>query len=82
MSHREVVGGKVREVGVLLPSLQRIRQEKLQTQAELAHAAGVSRPTVANAERGQKISARSAHKMAEALGVSLDELQRPEEATQ
>lgn len=82
MSHREIVGGQVREVGVVLSSLQRIRQEKLWTQAELAQTADISRPTVANAERGQKVGLRSARKLALALGVTLEDLQRPKsEAT-
>jgi transcriptional regulator with XRE-family HTH domain len=73
---RQAIGGQVREVGVTLPSLQAWRLKRLKTQKELADAAGVSRATVANAERGSRIAYASAEKLATALDTSVEELQK------
>lgn len=71
---RQAVGGQVREVGVTLLSLQAWRLKRLKTQVELAEAAGVSRATVANAERGLRVAYTSAEKLATALETTVDEL--------
>lgn len=78
---RQAIGGQVREVGVTLPSLQLWRLKRLKKQVELAEAAGVSRGTVTNAERGARIAYASAEKLAKALETTVQELQRqPEES--
>lgn len=77
---RQAVGGQVREVGVVVPSLQTWRLKRLKTQKELAEAAHVSRATVANAERGSRIAYASAEKLAIALDTTVDALQETPEA--
>ena len=72
---RQAVGGQVREVGVVVPSLQSWRLRRLKTQKELADAAGISRATVANAERGSRIAFVSAEKLAAALTTTVEALQ-------
>lgn len=72
---RQAVGGQVREVGVTLLSLQSFRLKRLKTQKELAELAGISRATVANAERGSRIAYASAEKLAAALETTVDALQ-------
>jgi DNA-binding XRE family transcriptional regulator len=78
---RQAIGGQVREVGVTVPSLQAWRLQRLKTQKELAESAGVSRATVANAERGSRIAYASAEKLAKALDTSVDALQKTPEAS-
>lgn len=75
-TRRQVIGGQVRKLGVSLPALQAWRQKRLKTQTELAEAAGVSRATVANAERGTRIALDSAEKLARALDTTVEELRR------
>lgn len=76
---REVTGGQVRDIGVTLPYLQAWRQHRLRTQKELADAAGVSRSTIASAERGARIAVRTAEQIAGALGATIDDLQHAPE---
>lgn len=76
---REVTGGQVRDIGVTLPYLQAWRQHQLKTQKELADAANVSRSTIASAERGSRIAARTAEQIAGALSATVDELQHAPE---
>ena len=71
---RRVAGGQVREIGVMTPGLQAQRGKQLLTQTELAAKAGVSRATVANAERGARVGLASVEKLAKALGVNIDVL--------
>jgi transcriptional regulator with XRE-family HTH domain len=60
-----------------LPYLKAWRIEKLMTQAELVERSGVGRATVVRAERGDEaISFANIRKLAEALGISTDELLR------
>ncbi len=61
--------------GKPLPYLRAWRLEKLMGQAELARAAGVTKGTMARAERGDEVvSFANIRKIAEALGISTDEL--------
>lgn len=58
-----------------LPYLKAWRMAKLMGQAELARAAGVTKGTMARAERGDEVvSFANIRKIAAALGVSTDEL--------
>ena len=58
-----------------LPYLKAWRIEKLMTQADLVERSGVGRATVVRAERGDEaISFANIRKLAEALGISTDEL--------
>jgi len=58
-----------------LPYLKAWRIEKLLTQADLVERSGVGRATVVRAERGDEaISFANIRKLAEALGISTDEL--------
>ena len=58
-----------------LPYLKSWRIEKLMTQADLVERSGVGRATVVRAERGDEaISFANIRKLAEALGISTDEL--------
>ncbi len=69
MTMAEYVRGKP------LPYLRAWRLEKLMGQAELARAAGVTKGTMARAERGDEVvSFANIRKIAEALGISTDEL--------
>ena len=68
------------EYGVWLPKLKHIRMRKALTQGELAQKAGVARATINRAERNVgPISLPNVRKIAEALGVSPEELQAKEE---
>lgn len=61
--------------GVALPYLKAWRLRKLMAQTELADRAGVARATVTRAERGDEVvSFANVRKLAEALGISPDEL--------
>lgn len=61
--------------GKPLPHLKAWRMHKLMGQAELARAAGVTKGTMARAERGDEVvSFANIRKIAEALGISTDEL--------
>ena len=52
--------------------IARARQRKRWTQEELARVLGVSRPTVAEWERGAQFPQRNLGAIEEALGISLD----------
>jgi len=63
--------------GFALPHLQRWRLNKYMTQADLINRSGVSRATVVRAERGGEIvSVANIKKIADALGITPDELVR------
>lgn len=64
--------------GRALPHLRAWRMHKVVGQAELARKAGLSKGTLARAERGDAIvSFANVRKLAEALGISPDELLGP-----
>jgi len=63
-----------RTVGIEVPHLQAWRLRRLMKQGELAAAAGVSRFTVQRAERGERVSITNVRKLAQALGVTADQL--------
>lgn len=46
------------------------------SQTELAARSGVSRPTIARAERGEPVSMRTLSKLADALGLKFDLFER------
>lgn len=73
---RQAFGRQVREAGVTLPGLHAARLKALVKQVELAEKAGVSRATVTNAERGQRVAYVSAEKLAKALDTSVEALQQ------
>jgi predicted transcriptional regulator len=54
-------------------ALRRAREKKLLTLTELAKLAEVSHTTVANAEKGKKVSVRCLRKIIEALGHAPDD---------
>ncbi len=61
--------------GMIGKQLQRVREEKGVSQAKLAKAAGIPVGTLRNLEQGRRVPRLdTAIKLAEALGVSLDEL--------
>jgi DNA-binding XRE family transcriptional regulator len=58
-----------------LPHLKAWRINKLMTQAQLIEKSGVARATVVRAERGsESVSFANIRKLAEALGITTDEL--------
>ena len=55
---------------VLYPErVKALREERGMTKRDLAAAAGVSKKTAGNAERGEPVRAKTARKVAAALGV-------------
>jgi transcriptional regulator with XRE-family HTH domain len=62
--------------GLTLPHARAWRRRRAMTQGELAQAAGISRVTVNRAERGGAISMENVRKLASALGITVDQLQR------
>lgn len=67
--------------GKPLPHLRAWRLARLMGQSELARAAGVTKGTMARAERGDEVvSFQNIRKIAEALGISPDELLNHEPA--
>jgi len=59
---------------VLTPTLKMIRKEKRLTQQTVAEKAGIPRSTYSNIELGLKdTTAKKARKIADALGITLDE---------
>jgi transcriptional regulator with XRE-family HTH domain len=61
--------------GKPVPYLKAWRLRKNMAQSELASAAGVTRGTMARAERGDEVvSFANIRKIAEALGISVDDL--------
>jgi transcriptional regulator with XRE-family HTH domain len=60
---------------VRLPSLRAWRLQRELRQVDLATTAGVSKPVVERAERGQPVRALSAAKLARALGVTVQQLE-------
>lgn len=62
--------------GLVLPHARAWRMLRAMTQGELAQAADISRATVARAETGGAISMQNVRKLAAALGISVEELQR------
>lgn len=60
--------------GLALPSLKRIRIEKSFSQADLAQAADVSHRTITYAEAGYAVTLKTTRKLAQALGVTPNDL--------
>lgn len=61
--------------GYALPFLRAYRRRAMLTQNELIEKSGVSRTTVVRAERGdESLSIANIRKLAEALGVTADQL--------
>lgn len=60
--------------GVPVPHLRAWRQAKYLSQLELGERAGLSRITITRAERGEAVSFPNIRKLAEALGVTPDDL--------
>lgn len=61
--------------GLPLPHLKAWRQKKLLAQNELAARSGLAKSTLARAERGDEVvNFANIRKLAEALGISTDEL--------
>lgn len=65
--------------GLVVPQLRRLRLLRALTQEDLAERAVVDRSTVVRAEAGLAIRISSVRKLARALKVSTEELQRPED---
>lgn len=65
---------RTRERGVLVPHLRAWRAYHAVTQEELAERAQVARSTIVRAEEGQRINTSSARKLADALGMSVQQL--------
>jgi transcriptional regulator with XRE-family HTH domain len=59
-----------------LPSLQRVRVRAYLTQRQLADKAGVAMSTVARTEQGYPASLITAQRLADALGVSVEQLRQ------
>lgn len=68
--------GEVR--GAVVPHLSAWRRSQALTQGELAIKAKVARSTVIRAEGGEPISLPNVRKVAEALGISVQQLLREE----
>lgn len=67
-------------IGVQLPGLRAVREQRLLSQRALEDLSGVSRTTILAAEQGKHISRTNARKLAEALKVDpLRLLGQPEE---
>ena len=66
----EATGGR----GILLPHLRAWRESRALTQIELADKAGLSNVTISAAETGNRIRVRTARKIAEALGITPQDL--------
>ena len=62
------------ERGIPVPHLKAWRLRKLLKQEELAERADVSRPTIQRGERGETLSIDNVKKIANALGISNEEL--------
>lgn len=63
---------------VQIPRLRTLRQGRVISQGELARKAGVSPTTVNNIEGGAEARYITVRKLAEALGLSPEELIQPE----
>ncbi len=57
-----------------VPRLREIRRSAVLTQVELATKAGIAEPTVVAAEQGKKVRISTVQKLANALGVTPQEL--------
>jgi len=64
-----------RLTGLQLPHLRAWRARRALTQNELAERAGVARNTVARTERGEVARFPTVRKFAEALGITVEQLQ-------
>lgn len=67
--------------GLALPHLSAWRIARVMSQAELADKAGVSRGTITRAERGEIVSFENVRKIADALSVTVKQLQTEEPAS-
>jgi len=63
--------------GVFVPHLREWRSFRALTQNQLAHKARIAISTVIRAERGLNINGGSARKLAEALGIPVEDLHHP-----
>ena len=73
MSKAMLMAEKVR--GLPLPYLKAWRMHKLMAQNELSARTGLARATIARAERGDEVvNFANIRKVAEALGISTDDL--------
>jgi transcriptional regulator with XRE-family HTH domain len=64
--------------GIALPRLADVRYARGMTQRQLAERIGVVPTTVANIEQGvTKAGFKTAHRLADALGTTVDELRGP-----
>lgn len=68
---------KEKGTGVALAGLRAVRERALLTQQELADQAGISRATIQEAEKGERISKRNARQIASALGIAPAQLLQP-----
>ena len=66
------------ERGLVVPHLRAWRFYHALSQIDLAERSGVSRPSIARAEAGERISFANIHKLAAALDISVHELLREE----
>jgi transcriptional regulator with XRE-family HTH domain len=69
------------ERGLVLPYLRAWRFHRVLSQMDLAERSGVSKPTIARAEAGERISFANIHKLASGLGISAQQLRYEEPRT-
>ena len=74
VAEKEIQFVAERTRGVPIPHLRAWRQAKYLSQLELGERAGLSRITITRAERGESVSFPNIRKLAEALGVTPDDL--------
>ena len=74
---------KMAQAGRVLSQVKVWRERRWLTQGELAEKSGVARSTIARAELGGAVSIRNVRALAEALGVTPDDLcgDRPADRT-
>ena len=66
------------ERGLVLPYLRAWRFHRMLSQMDLAERSGVSKPTIARAEAGERISFANIHKLATGLGITAERLRYEE----
>lgn len=60
--------------GTILPHVRAWRERRWLTQERLKARSGLTLATIQRVERGEPVSSTTAHKLAEALGVTPDQL--------
>jgi transcriptional regulator with XRE-family HTH domain len=70
-----IQGHEMPVTNLYLPHLRAWRLRRLLSQTELAHNSLVSRPTVVRAEHGGPVGALTAERLAQALGVKVQQLE-------